>query len=163
MSRILVEMLERHFNPSYEMLVKVVDYCPEGIWLERLGGYTFWHQVYHTLYYIDYRFRDEYESGFLQSMKFDSNITPELDRDSPVSLSKEKIKEYMTRIKEKTGNFFERIDDNFLSERLVSDRDFTYLDAILAQVRHIQYHVGHCDSIFRQNGIEAVDWLKYMG
>jgi hypothetical protein len=69
----------------------------------------------------------------------------------------------MKRIIEKTNKLFDRIDDSFLSERLVSDRDFTYLDAILAQIRHIQYHVGHCDSILRQNRIEAVDWLKYMG
>jgi hypothetical protein len=96
MSRILVEMLKRHFDPSFEMLVKVVDCCPKEIWPERLGGYPFWHQVYHTAYYVDYRFRDDYECEFLQSMKFDSNITPELDSSSPVSLSKEEIKEYLS-------------------------------------------------------------------
>lgn len=31
------------------------------------------------------------------------------------------------------------------------------------QIRHMQYHVGHCNSILRENNKEAVDWIDYLG
>jgi len=33
------------------------------------------------------------------------------------------------------------------------------MDVILMQIRHLQYHVGHCNSILRERGAEAVDWI----
>jgi hypothetical protein len=37
------------------------------------------------------------------------------------------------------------------------------MDVLLMQIRHIQYHVGHCNSILRDRGYRAVDWIEYCG
>jgi len=30
-------------------------------------------------------------------------------------------------------------------------------------LRHIMYHVGHCEAIFRENGIKPNEYLDYFG
>ena len=41
----LVEVIQRHFNLSIDMLEKVIDYCPDEIWLKRKSKYLLWHIV----------------------------------------------------------------------------------------------------------------------
>jgi hypothetical protein len=36
-------------------------------------------------------------------------------------------------------------------------------DDIAVQIRHIIYHVVHCEAIFRENGIEPNEYLDYFG
>lgn len=37
------------------------------------------------------------------------------------------------------------------------------IDIILMQIRHVQYHVGHFNSILREQGKKVVDWTDYFG
>ncbi|MGE5557484.1 MAG: hypothetical protein ACM3WV_02610 [Bacillota bacterium] len=55
--------------------------------------------------------------------------------------------------------FFEALDDKKLSSPLIPDSKLTFGDVIISQIRHIQYHVGHCNSILRHHRFEAVEWI----
>jgi hypothetical protein len=39
----------------------------------------------------------------------------------------------------------------------------TKLDMTMGQIKHIMYHIGHCDAIFRENGIKTGEYLDYFG
>jgi uncharacterized damage-inducible protein DinB len=57
--------------------------------------------------------------------------------------------------------FLEALDRGPLSGRSPVNPDFTPADAVLHQIRHITYHVGHCDAILRELGLPAVRWLGF--
>ncbi len=33
--------------------------------------------------------------------------------------------------------------------------------SLLCQIRHVQYHMGHCNSILRHFHYKAVEWIGY--
>lgn len=54
-------------------------------------------------------------------------------------------------------------DDGYLKSASTIYEKISNIDIVLMQVRHIQYHVGHRNSILRDKNREAVDWLDYYG
>jgi len=87
----------------------------------------------------------------------------ELGVQSPETLSKEELSAYLQNIQAKLGRFWGKLTDDTLLTPIVLQRDsaFTYADAILGQIRHVQHHVGHCNGILRQYGCKTVGWLGY--
>lgn len=59
--------------------------------------------------------------------------------------------------------FFADRDDAWLAEASVIYDKISNMDIVFMLVRHMQYHTGHCDSILRENGFEAAEWLDYFG
>jgi hypothetical protein len=93
----------------------------------------------------------------------DKKVYLELDNDPEVNLSKEDLLGYKNEIKVLCEAFFQHKDDNWLNSNSIIYDKIKNLDIIFMQVRHIRYHVGHCNSILRENNQEAVDWLDYYG
>ncbi len=57
--------------------------------------------------------------------------------------------------------FFKALDRGLLSARSPVNADFTLADALLHQIRHISYHVGHCDAILRGLRLPAARWRGF--
>ena len=55
--------------------------------------------------------------------------------------------------------------DHEPEDKITRDEMVEYKDTVIVfmQIRHIQYHVGHCNSILRERGLKAVDWIDYFG
>ncbi len=70
---------------------------------------------------------------------------------------------YKNIVKEISKAFFADKDDEWLGNNSIIYHKIKNLDVIFMQIRHIQYHVGHCNSILRENNREAVEWLDYYG
>ena len=70
-----VQILKRHFEPSFEMLAKLVEYCPESLWCEPPGKAPIWQHLYHTAYFIDFWLREDYSGTEFRSMLFSLGIT----------------------------------------------------------------------------------------
>lgn len=70
---------------------------------------------------------------------------------------------YKDIVKEISKVFFTHKDDEWLGNNSIIYDKLKNLDIIFMQIRHIQYHVSHCNSILRENDREAVDWIDYYG
>jgi uncharacterized damage-inducible protein DinB len=157
-----VEILKRSFDPSLEMLQVLVEKCPEGLWLDDRVGFPFWQQVWHVAFFIDFWLREDYSRGAeYRVMTFDKDLPVELDRRSDEHLTREEAAEYLKRLQEKADRFFSSLDDARLLEPIVEGRPVTYLDVIIGQIRHIQYHVGHGNCILKSSGAETSGWLAF--
>lgn len=66
-------------------------------------------------------------------------------------------------VKQISEVFFAGKDDEWLGENSIIYHKIKNLDVIFMRIRRIQYHVGHCNSILRENRREAVEWLDYYG
>jgi hypothetical protein len=145
-------ILKRHFDPSFEMLERLIDACPDGVWLQ------IWQQVYHTLECVDFWLRTE--SGDYHLRDFKKDVTPYLDQRCSDYLTQGETRGYLETMKEKAQVFFQTNRGRLFEPSAVNDA-MTNADVILGQIRHIQYHVGDCNSILGGQGAQAVEWLGY--
>jgi histidine triad (HIT) family protein len=158
----MVSILKRQIDPVLEMLAQVIDRCPAQLWLEPAAGSPYWQQVYHTIFFVDFWLRHEYRKGVdFRSMTFDKKLMVELDQPSPNHLTQTELAEYLVRVRSKLDLFFAELDDASLLSPIVPTSDLTYTDAIVGQIRHVQYHMAQCNTILGQHGVEAAGWLGY--
>ena len=160
MNRIAVTC-KTHFFLSFSMLEKLIEQCPEDIWDIKAGGFVFWQQILHTLTGANFWMRQpgsDFKEPFAERA-----VYPELDQEPAGRVSREEMILYKDTVKSLCEKLFEGRDDAWLTEPSgIYDR-ISNLDVILGQIRHIQYHVGHCNSILRDRGRKAVDWVEYFG
>jgi uncharacterized damage-inducible protein DinB len=134
---------------------------PEDLWGQKAGGFVFWQQILHTLTGLNFWMRLE-KTPFTEPFS-GKKIYPELDKAPEDVLSKMELREYKEQVAQLCNAFFEGKDDAWLRQASVLYGKISNLDVVMMQVRHMQYHVGHCNSILRERGVEAVAWMEYFG
>jgi hypothetical protein len=157
----LIKIAKMQFWLSFSMLEKMIEQCPDDLWREKKGGFVFWQQLLHAFSGINYWMRennDEFIEPFIGK-----KVYPELDDEPKDQLTKKDLVEYKDLVKQIVDEFFSNKDDEWLVENSIIYDKIKNLDIVFMQIRHIQYHVGHCNSILRENNREAVDWLDYFG
>lgn len=155
----IIKTCKIQFFLSFSMLEKLIEQCPENIWDIKAGGFVFWQQILHTLTGSNFWMR---QSGSDFSEPFtDRKVYPELDNEPIGNITKEEMIEYKNIVKVLCESFFSGKDDAWLTEPSGLYGKISNLDVIFMQIRHIQYHVGHCNSILRERGLKAVDWIDY--
>ncbi|HSP47819.1 MAG TPA: DinB family protein [Clostridiaceae bacterium] len=157
----LLLTVRRHFNLSFSMLEQLLETCPDDLWNQKRSGFIYWQQLLHALTGIGFWFRDrkvDFKEPFAGR-----KVYPELDHEPEESLDKAEIKAYKEEVKEIIEAFFADKNDEWLGQPCAIFRKITNLDVILMEIRHILYHVGHCDSILRDSGLNAGEWVDYFG
>jgi uncharacterized damage-inducible protein DinB len=161
MNRSIVDATRTHFNLSLEMLEKMISQCPDELWKEKRAGYVFWQQILHALTGADFWMRQSNEQ-FVEPFT-GKKVYPELEQDPEDQLSKENLIKYAGEVQALSLLFFEGKDDAWLNSGSTVYNKITNMDVVFMQIRHILYHVGHCDSILRESGYKAVEWVDYFG
>ena len=165
----LTEIMKRNFISCLNMMEKIIDNCPADLWVKIYAGFPFWQQVYHALESVDYWFRESYRYVYDDETpkvwKPNKNVTSELDKSKKVFsdiLSKEEIQQYLSCIYGKTDLFFSNLNDHKLKQPIAENNyEFTCLDVIDMQIRHVMYHVGHCICILRSHTDIEIEWVSH--
>jgi len=108
------------------------------------GGFRTWKHFYHLLHSLDKNFIDPSNYVEPEFHKKDLNI---LYLEDENKLSKSKIEKYYINVKNKIQKYLNELKDETLENKIVfNDTEFTKIELILAQLRHIFYHIGylHC-------------------
>jgi len=140
------------------MLTGFIDQCPGDLWHRKQGGFIFWQQIFHCLENIQYWFRingEQYQTPFAGKRVF-----PGMEKEAVDQLSKKELKVYSNTVRQHAEHYFDNLTEEKLLEESGVDAEHSHYDAILLQIRHIQYHVGHCNSIFLEQGIAAIAWIE---
>jgi hypothetical protein len=162
-SRTAARTARNQFESCFRMLTKLVEVCPDDVWYGSFNGVPFWYQVYHVVYFIDYWLRDDYTKDDFLVMLFDERIPPEFEHevDNSLAVSRDDIKKYLAKIHVKTSRIFDTLDDSRLARPVLDQDNYTYLDVIMTQTRHIMYNIGYLNGILRSKGLEESDWWAY--
>lgn len=152
----IVASLKTHFTPTFEMLEKVIEICPEDIWAGQTGC-PIWQQIFHTVTGIEFWFRKPGESFQLPAMG--KQVSPELGEKTPDWLTKEELVQYVQKMQEKADQYFAELDDTKLFASAGAYDKLTNMDVILMQIRHFQHHIGYCNSVLAHNEVKPVDWI----
>jgi uncharacterized damage-inducible protein DinB len=156
-----LESAKRHFDLSFAMLDQVIAISPDELWEAKRGGIVYWQQLFHTLTGIYYWMRpsgDRFEEPFAGR-----GLYPELEQDPESHLSRAELLEFLENVKTVVRRFFDQNDDAWLYEKSAVNPKIKNIDIIYMQIRHIQYHVGHCEAILRENNYDTAEWLDWYG
>ena len=158
---IFLNSLKQHFFSSFSMLEKIIEICPNEMWNKKVSGFIFWQQLLHTITGGLFWLRDE-NIEFIEPFK-EKNVYPELEKDPENVLTKDDIKKCCSELKEIVKNWFLNKDDNWLKLPSKIYNKAINFDIIINQIKHFDYHIGHCESIFREYNINPGKYIEYYG
>ena len=156
---VFVNSLKNNFFMSFTMLEKIIEICPYELWNSKKSGFIFWQQLLHAFTGMQFWLREE-NIPFIEPF-MEKKVYPELDGEPENNLSKDDIKKCSEDSKIIGKKWFDGKDDTWLKKPSKVYEKITNLDVIIMQIRHMMYHVGHFEAIFRENGIETVEYKDF--
>jgi hypothetical protein len=108
------------------------------------GGFKTWKHLYHLIHSMDKNFIDP--SNF-EEPEFHKKNLDIIYLDDDNKLSKNDIDIYYDNVKYKIQKYINELNEETLDEKILfKEMNLTKLELILAQLRHIFYHIGylHC-------------------
>jgi uncharacterized protein YutD len=154
----ITSIIQRHLMLSFQMILAVIEQCPDAIWTNRNEKESVWKRVLHVLESVDYWLGDFSDYQFPQFFK---GFSAEMEFQNKLSISKTQIIEYAKFIEGKIAIFFHNMSEEKLTTESMKHQKVTYLDIVLSQIRHIQTNVGYCNEKLIGTGCKAVDWIGF--
>jgi hypothetical protein len=109
--------------------------------------------------------REAYDGSEFKSWTTEKQVSPNINEEVnefKEYLTKDELKDYLKLFPEKKVRFFVKLTDEMLSIPIIENNNkYTYLDVITGQIRHIMYHVGHCNCILRSYAVPTVAWQAH--
>jgi hypothetical protein len=139
----------------------LLDSISEEEFGSKKGGFPTWKHFYHLIHSLDKNLIDP--EGFIEPAIHHKNMDI-IYLDTEPELTKTEITTYYSATKDKVQEYLITLTDSKLEETLsFKDLRLTRLELILAQLRHIFYHVGYlhcCLKMERGNTPEYVGIYK---
>ena len=142
------------------MAERIIGICPVELWDSKKSGFIFWQQLLHTFTGMLFWLREE-NTEFIEPFK-DKNVYPELDGDPENILSKNDIRQCCDDAKIIGEKWFIGKEDNWLKLSSKIYNKITNFDNMEMQIKHLMYHVGHCEAILRENGIKVGEYIDIL-
>lgn len=155
---LFLDICKINYRAIFKMIRNAMDKCPESLWYERTDEPSFWHQVYHTVFYIDF-YLSESPQNF-QKPETIISVTPDLGKMPENTLSQQQIADYMDTVSKKC----KEVLDGLTPTELEGENKFGWTGATLAHrliynIRHAQHHVGRMNSILERKVGGSVGWV----
>jgi hypothetical protein len=156
-NRVFLDSMKRDILKSISMLEKIIENCPDDLWNKKASGYVFWQQLAHTFAGMYGWMREDKLEAIPPFSTFNGKkIYSEFENDPETALSKVDTIGLLNETKETVEKWFNEKDDNWLISPYKPYNKRTNLDITIGQIGHVMYHIGHFDSIFRENGLKGV-------
>jgi hypothetical protein len=165
---IILNSLKQHFFSSIAMMEKIIEICPREIWNKKASGFVFWQQLLHPITGGHYWLRNE-NMEFIEPFKEKNTYSMNLEKEPENMLTKDNIKECYSEFKENVEKWFLDRDDSwlkspfFVNPPLEKYKKITNFNIIMDQIKHFDYHIGHCEAIFRENNIDPGKYVWGIG
>jgi len=140
----LADSIRNQTKQIFQNIEILFEAIPENEFDTIKGGFRTWKHFYHLIHSLDKNFIDPGNYTEPEFHKKNLNIIYMEDENK---LSKEKIEKYYETVKNKIQNYLNELTDETLENKITfNEKEFTKIELILAQLRHIFYHIGylHC-------------------
>ena len=148
------------FERFFDYTVKQVEVCPEELWSQKIAGDPLWQQFLHTFACIElfYALPDTAAVPILAGRSLEEVL---LKRESGSPMSKAAMLDYATHMKELAKAYMDELNSARLTEphprmSAAMNKPRTHQHALMGMVRHACYHLGCCDTILRERGLDGV-------
>lgn len=176
MEEIFKDCLWKNFGAAIDMLKNAVELCPDDLWH---NDKKFFYLSYHTVIFLDYYLtnpvRDFNPALPFTLVDFENLPSEAVDDVMPNELyGKAEIITYLDAVRAKCRSFIARLTEDELNSRWIEDseidlhglcppivNDYTVLEILFYNFRHVQHHVAQLNFILRQKANTAADWISH--
>lgn len=156
LSIFIQEELWKQFGAGLDMLSDSISECPDAIWESDI---RFSQMAYHTLFFLDYYLTKE-PVGFSQPTHFTYS---EFEEDPEIIIfPKADLGLYLEVCRSKARDFIFSVNEPQLEKRWINESktmDFSMLEILLYNLRHVQHHVGQLNLLLRHTIHQAPEWI----
>ena len=153
-------LLWQQLGATIDMLENAIVACPDALWGDRSQRPEYWYLAYHTLFFLDYYSSDSAE-GFAPPAPFT------MDEMDPAGVlpervfTKDELLDYLRHGREKNRRLIASLTDETAGEiRRFNGRDWSVLEWLLCNLRHVQHHTAQLNLILRQQTDSAPLWVS---
>jgi len=155
---LFLQSFKVNFDNIYRKLENAVAICPEELWAKKAGGFIFWQQLYHAFAIIDFFILAP--GGQAHQALFDADVY-RLLREERHAPDKAKILEVATVMKAAVHAYCDAMTPEKLAARNENrsqrfGREISNGEALMLLIGHGMYHIGACDAVFREHGIQGL-------
>ena len=153
----LKTILWKEFGAAIDMLENAVAACPESRWKDNS---KFWYNAYHVIFFLDYYLTEEEEKFHPPAPFTLSEFNAEGEMPERV-YDKSELITYIRYCREKCRKLISELTDENMQKRFINKyRNYSRLEIIIYNMRHVQHHAGQLNLLLRQNGNEPPDWVS---
>jgi hypothetical protein len=138
------ESIQSQTVQIFENLEVIIESISEEKFKSIIGGFPIWKNLYHCIHSLD---KNLIDPALYCEPSFHEKNMDVIYLETPKKLSKKELINYYTEVKLKIMNYLNSLNDEKLLEKIyLNEKNYTRLELILAQLRHVFYHVGylHC-------------------
>ncbi|MCL2406276.1 MAG: hypothetical protein FWC92_12145, partial [Defluviitaleaceae bacterium] len=92
-------------------------------------------------------------------------VTPDYNTplEQNIFLSQDDMQSYLKKIYTKTMRVFSNLTDENLGKPIINggSMEYTHMDVIIGQIRHIMYHVGYLNSFLKRENSPVSNWYAH--
>jgi hypothetical protein len=164
MMNVLKESLWKQFGASIDMLKNAITEWPDEYWHTKK---RFFYIAYHCLIFLDY-YLTVPPDDFSSPLPFTITESGDTANDAVDDLvpdriySKVELLDYLQLSREKCQQLIEGLTEEKLNERWIEKSgtmNYSVLEIILYNMRHVQHHAAQLNLLLRQNINQAPDWV----
>ena len=174
MKDIYTECLWKNFAAAIDMLKDTVALCPDALWEK---DKKFFYLTYHTTIFLDYYLTIPVKD-FQPSLPY--TITDKLPADAVDDVipnkfySKAEIIACLSSARKKCKQLLASTTENKLNKRWIEDAEinlhglcpsivanYTMLEILFYNFRHVQHHVAQLNFMLRQKAGVAAEWVSH--
>jgi hypothetical protein len=149
----------RQLGAAIDMLDNAMAACPDPIWDDGSGQYSFWYLAFHTLFWLDLYLTGSVE-GFAPPAPF---TLDELDPAGIIpdrACTKQELRRYLEHCRRCLQGAIAGLSDETAGRRCrFGWGEASYLELLLYNLRHVQHHAGQLNLMLRQKAGNAPRWV----
>jgi hypothetical protein len=151
------KMMWLQFGAAIDMLENAVTRCPVEVWT---GKTMFWYKTYHTTFYLDYYLSYD-PNSFAPPTPFTlSEFDPTGALPERV-YSREELLGYIEFARKKCHDVCAGFTEENAKKRFINkSRDYSMLEMLVYNLRHVQHHVGQLNMVLRLETNSAPGWVS---
>ncbi|MBN1410973.1 MAG: DinB family protein [Spirochaetales bacterium] len=151
------ESIKKQSKQIFQNIEAIFDVVNEENIFNMAGVFPIWKQLYHLLHSMDQNFVNP--SDFTEP-RFHSKNLNVIFMDTGNSLSRQQLWEYFLAVRKKIETYISGLNDDILEE-IITFRDMrlTKMELIIAQFRHIFYHIGYIHCCFKILNGETPEYI----
>jgi hypothetical protein len=170
------QCLWKNFGAAIDMLSDVVELCPGTLWQSEK---KFFYLSYHTLIFLDYYLSQpakDFQATLPYTIVAADKLPPECVDDviPDAFYSQAEILAYLASARSKCQRLILSTPPEAFGKRWIEDSEiemhglcpsivenYTLLEILFYNLRHVQHHVAQLNFILRQKTNEASDWISH--
>lgn len=161
---VLKEGLWSQFGASIDMLKNAIERCPEDYWNTNK---KFFYNVYHCIVFLDY-YLTVPAKKISSPLPFTITGPDQVPKDAIDDVvpdriySRQELLGYLLACREKCHSLIISLTEEKLNDRWVEvdgNRNYSVLEILLYNMRHVQHHVAQLNLLLRQGINDAPNWV----